>query len=45
MLRTIYAVSIVALIGSTAWTATDIEDNRAASTSGVGLVLLTALQR
>ena len=43
--RTLYAFTVVALIGSTAWAATGIKSERQHSAGRVGIVLLAALQR
>ena len=49
MIRTachiLYALTVVALIGSTAWAAAGIRSERQHSAGGVGIVLLAALQR
>ena len=45
MFRTLYAFTVVALIGSTTWAATGFADTPKPSQAGLGLVLLTALQR
>lgn len=45
MLRTLYAFTVIALVGSTAWTATGIKSARPQHTNQVGIVLLAALQR
>lgn len=46
MFRIVYIVLMVALIGGTAWAASNYQpDPRTCGTSGVGLVLITALQR
>jgi hypothetical protein len=43
--RILYALSVVALIGGTAWAATGVKGARGYSSGGLGIVLLTALQR
>jgi hypothetical protein len=45
MLRTLYALSVVTLICSTAWAATGVRSERQLSADRVGIVLLAALQR
>jgi hypothetical protein len=49
MIRTLcnalYALAVVALIGSTAWAAGGMKGERQQSAGGVGIVLLAALQR
>ena len=45
MFRTLYAFCIVTLLASTAWTAASAEASSATSQSGLGLVILAALQR
>ena len=45
MIRILYALTVVALIGGTAWAATGIKGERQHSPAGVGIVLLAALQR
>jgi hypothetical protein len=45
MIRTLYALTVVALIGSTAWAASGIKGERQHSAGRVGIVLLAALQR
>ncbi len=43
--RTLYALAVVALIGTTAWAATGLKSERQHSQGRVGIVLLAALQR
>jgi hypothetical protein len=43
--RALYALTVVALIGSTAWAASGIKSERQHSAGRVGIVLLAALQR
>ena len=43
--RTLYALAVVGLIGSTAWAASGIKSERQHSAGRVGIVLLAALQR
>jgi hypothetical protein len=43
--RALYAVTVIALIGSTAWAASGINGERQHSAGRVGIVLLVALQR
>jgi hypothetical protein len=46
MWRTLYTLAILALIGGSAWAATGLKHNdRPGFGSGVGIVLLAALQR
>jgi hypothetical protein len=45
VIRSLYAFCIVALIGSTAWAATGMQDERHKTGVRVGIVLLAALQR
>jgi hypothetical protein len=45
MFRALYAICLIGLIGSTAWAATGLKPERQQMGSGVGLVLLVALQR
>lgn len=45
MIRTLYAFSIVTLLAGTAWTAAGASANVPQSQAGLGLVILTALQR
>ena len=45
MIRILYALCLVALIGGTGWAATGIKGERQHSQGGVGIVLLAALQR
>lgn len=45
VIRTLYALSVVALVSGTAWSATGMQGQRLAVDGGVGLVLLAALQR
>lgn len=45
MIRTLYVLSVVSLLAATGWTATGIRAGAALPGGGVGLVLLTALQR
>ncbi len=45
MIRTLYALSVVTLIAGTAWTAAGATTNPPQSQAGLGLVILTALQR
>jgi hypothetical protein len=45
MFRTLYALCVVGLLGSTAWTATGLQPDRQASEGRIGVVLLAALQR
>ena len=45
MIRLLYALSVVALIGGTAWAATGVKGERHHSNARVGIVLLAALQR
>ena len=41
----LYALTVIALIGSTGWAAGGMKSGRQHSTAGIGIVLLTALQR
>ena len=43
--HTLYALTVVALIGGTAWAAGGIKSERQHSAGRVGIVLLAALQR
>jgi hypothetical protein len=45
MIRILYALAVVTLIGSTAWAATGMKDQRSHSSGRIGIVLLAALQR
>jgi hypothetical protein len=45
MFRILYAATVVALIGGTAWAASGVKAERAHSGGRVGIVLLAALQR
>ncbi len=45
MIRILYALTVVALIGSTAWAATGVKGGREHSGGRLGIVLLVALQR
>lgn len=45
MIRLLYALAVIALIGSTAWAATGMKDQRPYSNGRIGIVLLAALQR
>jgi hypothetical protein len=45
VIRTLYAICLVALIGSTAWAATEWKAERESTPGRVGFVLLTILQR
>lgn len=45
MLRTLYALSVVTLVAGTAWAASGAPSAAPKSQAGLGLVLLTALQR
>ena len=45
LFRTFYALTVVALIGSTGWAASGMKNERAHSAGRVGIVLLAALQR
>ena len=45
MFRLIYALTVVTLIGGSAVTAAGMEDRGGRLPTGVGLVLLTSLQR
>lgn len=45
MARILYALTVVALICSTAWAATGIDNERQHSSGRIGIVLLAALQR
>ena len=45
MIRILYALTVVALIGSTAWAATGIKSAREHSGGRLAMVLLVALQR
>lgn len=45
MIRTLYALSVVALVSGTAWSATGLQAQRMGVDGGVGIVLLAALQR
>ena len=45
MIRILYAMTVVALIGGTAWASTGMKDGRAHSGGRIGIVLLAALQR
>jgi hypothetical protein len=44
-MRTFYTLCLVALIGSTAWAATELKAERESTPGRVGFVLLTILQR
>jgi hypothetical protein len=44
VIRTLYAICLVALIGSTAWAATEWKAERESTPGRVGFVLLTILQ-
>ena len=45
MVRALYALCVVGLIGSTAWAATGMRSERHKTGTHVGIVLLAALQR
>ena len=45
MFRLLYTLTVVALIGSTAWAATGMKYDRAKAGGRLGIVLLVALQR
>jgi hypothetical protein len=45
MFRTLYTLTVVALLGSTTWAAAGFADAPSHSPTGIGLVILTALQR
>jgi hypothetical protein len=45
MFRVLYALCIVMLIASTAWTAASADSRTAKTQHGLGFVILTALQR
>jgi hypothetical protein len=45
VIRILYALTVVALIGGTAWAATGVKDGRAHSGGRIGIVLIAALQR
>jgi hypothetical protein len=45
MFRMLYTLTVVGLIGGTAWSAAGLQDVRAGVDGGVGIVLLAALQR
>ena len=45
MIRTLYTLCLVGLIGSTAWAATGLQTERHKSSARVGIVILAALQR
>jgi hypothetical protein len=45
MIRLLYALTVVALIGGTAWAATGVKGERQHSNGRIGIVLLAALQR
>jgi hypothetical protein len=45
MFRALYAVCVVMLLASTAWTAASADSRTAKQQPGLGLVILTALQR
>jgi hypothetical protein len=45
LMRTLYTFCLVALIGSTAWAATELKAERESTPGRVGFVLLTILQR
>lgn len=45
MIRTLYAICLVGLIGSTAWAAAGLKSERPEAGRAVGIVLLAALQR
>ncbi|MGH6925315.1 MAG: hypothetical protein ACRED5_16415 [Propylenella sp.] len=45
MFCTLYAICVVALLAGTAWTAASADLTRARTNAGLGLVILTALQR
>lgn len=43
--QSLYALTVIALIGSTGWMAGGLKSERQYSATGVGIVLLAALQR
>ena len=45
MIRTLYTICLVGLIGSTTWAASGLKSERHEAGRGVGIVLLAALQR
>lgn len=45
MLRILYVLAMIALVGGTAWAAAGVRSERQHSAGGVGIVLLAALQR
>jgi hypothetical protein len=45
MLRTLYTLCLVTLIGSTGWAAASLQSERQRTGLPAGLVILTALQR
>lgn len=45
MIRTLYTLCLVTLIGSTAWAANGMQSERPEGGRGVGIVILAALQR
>jgi hypothetical protein len=45
MIRTIYSLLIVGLIGGTAWAAGGMDGDRAKLGPGMGIVIIAALQR
>lgn len=45
MFRSLYALTVVALVGSTAWAAGGIKSERQHAGARIGIVLLVALQR
>ena len=45
MFRTLYALCVVMLLASTAWTAAIAQSGGARAHAGLGLIILVALQR
>ena len=45
MIRLLYTFTVIALVGSTAWAATGMKEQRPHSNGRIGIVLLAALQR
>ncbi len=43
MIRTLYALCVAALIGSTGWAATGLKTERPDAGNGMGIVILAAL--
>lgn len=45
MIRTLYTLCLIGLIGSTAWAATGLQAERHTGSGRVGIIILAALQR